>query len=279
MPKPNTSDRRIWLLITATAIIAALFIPFSQLVLHVNTTTPCAPSPRRRPPRHRQRRPRCFAVLRRQSLLGDALSHAALPGVAIAFLLAGRDLGLLLIGAGVTSWLGVWFIRLVTGTTRIKQDAAMGIVLAAWFAAGIALLVYIQARPDASQAGLAALVPAALLGMFVEQALPSGSLRILGTLTLAAVLAALTFGSLRMLQGTALMRLEGRAAARASAALWDPYAGPAVALLPPVHRRGTGDPRHGLSRTARPGVGRRCRGAVVGGLPAAHPRVAVPLRR
>ena len=96
----------------------------------------------------------CFAVLRHQSLLGDALSHAALPGVAIAFLLAGRDLGLLLVGAGVTSWLGVYFIRIVTNTTRIKQDAAMGIVLAAWFAAGIALLVYIQARPDASQAGL-----------------------------------------------------------------------------------------------------------------------------
>ena len=96
----------------------------------------------------------CFAVLRRQSLMGDALSHAALPGVALAFLLAGRELGLLLIGAGVTSWLGVYFIRLVTNTTRIKQDAAMGIVLAAWFAAGIALLVYIQARPDASQAGL-----------------------------------------------------------------------------------------------------------------------------
>ena len=70
-------------------------------------------------------------------------------------------------------------------------------------------------------AGLTALVPAALLGVFAEQTLPSGSLRILGTVTLAAVLAALTFGILRMLQGTALMRLEGRAAARAGAALWD----------------------------------------------------------
>ena len=153
---PNRSaDHHIWLLIAATALIAALFIPFSQIVLHVEYD-------------YTLRTVAlggallgivsgvlgCFAVLRRQSLLGDALSHAALPGVAIAFLLAGRDLGLLLIGAGVTSWLGVWFIRLVTGTTRIKQDAAMGIVLAAWFAAGIALLVYIQARPDASQAGL-----------------------------------------------------------------------------------------------------------------------------
>ena len=153
--KNRRSDQRIWLLIAATALVAALFIPFSQLFLDVEYD-------------YTLRTVAlggallgivsgvlgCFAVLRRQSLLGDALSHAALPGVAIAFLLAGRDLGLLLLGAGVTSWLGVLFIRLVTATTRIKQDAAMGIVLAAWFAAGIALLVYIQARPDASQAGL-----------------------------------------------------------------------------------------------------------------------------
>ena len=45
-------------------------------------------------------------------------------------------------------------VAAIMGTTRIKQDAALGIVLAAWFAAGIALLVYIQSIPDASQAGL-----------------------------------------------------------------------------------------------------------------------------
>jgi manganese/zinc/iron transport system permease protein len=95
-----------------------------------------------------------FAVLRRQSLMGDALSHAALPGVGIAFLIAGRELGVLLIGAAVASWLGVLFIRAVTATTRIKQDAAMGIVLASWFGAGVAILALIQDRPDASQAGL-----------------------------------------------------------------------------------------------------------------------------
>lgn len=95
-----------------------------------------------------------FAVLRRQSLLGDALSHAALPGVGLAFLVAGRELGVLLLGATLASWVGVAFIRAVTATTRIKQDTAMGIVLAAWFAAGIAILAFIQDRPDASQAGL-----------------------------------------------------------------------------------------------------------------------------
>jgi manganese/zinc/iron transport system permease protein len=95
-----------------------------------------------------------FAVLRQQAMMGDALSHAALPGVAVAFLLVGRDLGALLTGAAVSGWLGVLFVRAVTRSTRIKQDAAMGIVLTVWFAAGIALLTYIQGRSDASQAGL-----------------------------------------------------------------------------------------------------------------------------
>lgn len=95
-----------------------------------------------------------FAVLRQQSLMGDALSHAALPGVAIAFLIAGRDLGVLLIGAGIAGWLGVQFINAVTSTTRIKQDTAMAMALASFFAIGIALLSYIQGRGDAGQAGL-----------------------------------------------------------------------------------------------------------------------------
>lgn len=95
-----------------------------------------------------------FAVLRQQSLLGDALSHAALPGVAIAFLIAGRELPALLIGAAIAGWIGVQFISAVTTTTRIRQDAAMGMALSAFFALGIALLSYIQGRGDAAQAGL-----------------------------------------------------------------------------------------------------------------------------
>lgn len=95
-----------------------------------------------------------FAVLRQQSLLGDALSHAALPGVAIAFLFAGRELGVLLIGAGIAGLIAIQMIQSITTTTRIKQDAAMGMILAAFFAIGIALLSYIQNRADASQAGL-----------------------------------------------------------------------------------------------------------------------------
>ena len=151
----TAEDRRIWLLIGGITLVTLLFFPFSYFVMGVRYD-------------YTLRTVAiggsllgivsgvvgCFAVLRQQSLMGDALSHAALPGVGIAFLLAGRELGILLIGAGVASWLGVHFISMITDTTRIKQDTAMGIVLAAWFAAGVALLAYIQARPDASQAGL-----------------------------------------------------------------------------------------------------------------------------
>jgi manganese/zinc/iron transport system permease protein len=95
-----------------------------------------------------------FAVLRRQSLLGDALSHAALPGVALAFLLQGRSLTGLLIGAAFASLMAMGFMSALTRTTRIKTDAAQAITLTAWFALGLMLLSYIQGRSDAAQAGL-----------------------------------------------------------------------------------------------------------------------------
>ena len=95
-----------------------------------------------------------FAVLRKQSLMGDVISHAALPGVGIAFLIAGRDLKYLLLGATITSLVGVWCISFITRMTRLKQDSAMGIILSGWFAAGIGILTFIQQGKDASQAGL-----------------------------------------------------------------------------------------------------------------------------
>jgi manganese/zinc/iron transport system permease protein len=95
-----------------------------------------------------------FAVLRKQSLLGDTLAHAALPGVAIAFLIAGRELVWLLVGAGIAGWLTTLFIQALLRTTRIKQDAAMGIALTVMFGLGVSLLGYIQGREDASRAGL-----------------------------------------------------------------------------------------------------------------------------
>ena len=96
-----------------------------------------------------------FAVLRRQSLLGDAISHAALPGVALAFLLTGSKAPLVLVlGAALAGFVGTLVVIGVVRTTRVKYDSALGIVLSVFFGAGLVLLTYIQQRPDASQAGL-----------------------------------------------------------------------------------------------------------------------------
>jgi manganese/zinc/iron transport system permease protein len=97
-----------------------------------------------------------FAVLRRQSLFGDALSHAALPGVCGAFILSGgsKDPLVLLIGAAVAGLLGALTITVIIGNSRIKEDAAMGIVLSVFFGLGYVMLSMLQGRAGAGQAGL-----------------------------------------------------------------------------------------------------------------------------
>jgi manganese/zinc/iron transport system permease protein len=97
-----------------------------------------------------------LALLRRQSLIGDSLSHAALPGVCVAFLIAGesKDPLVLLIGAGASAWIGSLIASAIAQNTRIKEDAAQGIVLATFFGTGYVLLSLIQGRAGAGQAGL-----------------------------------------------------------------------------------------------------------------------------
>ncbi|HEX9615990.1 MAG TPA: metal ABC transporter permease [Anaerolineales bacterium] len=96
-----------------------------------------------------------FAVLRRQSLLGDAMSHAALPGIVISFLITRSKAPLpLMLGALVAGWLGTLAIMSIVRTTRIKYDSALGFVLSVFFGAGLMLLTFVQRLPDARQAGL-----------------------------------------------------------------------------------------------------------------------------
>jgi len=96
-----------------------------------------------------------FAVLRKQSLLGDAISHAALPGIAIAFLITGaKDSNILLLGALVSGLIGTFWIRGMTTKTHLKSDTALGLVLSLFFGFGMLLLTYIQKQPNANQAGL-----------------------------------------------------------------------------------------------------------------------------
>jgi manganese/zinc/iron transport system permease protein len=96
-----------------------------------------------------------FAVLRRRSLMGDALAHAALPGVALAFMLTGsKSLPVLITGASITGVIGVLIIQFIVNNTRIKADAALGIVLSVFFGGGIVLLTHIQRSSVGNQSGL-----------------------------------------------------------------------------------------------------------------------------
>lgn len=96
-----------------------------------------------------------FAVLRKQSLLGDAISHAALPGIAIAFLISGsKDTNTLLFGALISGLIGAFWIRGIVTKTHLKSDTALGLILSLFFGFGMLLLTFIQKQPNANQAGL-----------------------------------------------------------------------------------------------------------------------------
>lgn len=101
-----------------------------------------------------------FTLLRRRALMGDALSHATLPGVGLAFLLGpflgldGKTLPVLLTGAALSGIVGVVAILYIRNATRLKEDAALGIVLSVFFGAGIAILTIVQQVPAGHAAGL-----------------------------------------------------------------------------------------------------------------------------
>jgi manganese/zinc/iron transport system permease protein len=97
----------------------------------------------------------CFAVLRRQGLLGDVLAHAALPGICLAYLLTNSKSSLvLLLGAAIAGWLAALALLQIVQQARLSEDSALGIVLSTFFAAGITLLTFLTKRGDAQGAGL-----------------------------------------------------------------------------------------------------------------------------
>jgi manganese/zinc/iron transport system permease protein len=97
----------------------------------------------------------CFAFLRGRSLMGDALAHAALPGVCFAFLLTGtKNMGAFLLGAGLAGLAAAWCIGAITRHSRVKDDASQAIVLSVFFGAGIVLLTLIQRTPGGHESGL-----------------------------------------------------------------------------------------------------------------------------
>jgi manganese/zinc/iron transport system permease protein len=96
-----------------------------------------------------------FALLRKQSLIGDAMAHAALPGVCMAFLLYGsKSLIWFLVGAAISGMIAAWLIQFIIQNSRIKEDSALGLVLSVSFGFGIVLLTFIQHNRGGNQSGL-----------------------------------------------------------------------------------------------------------------------------
>ncbi len=97
-----------------------------------------------------------FLLLRKRALFGDVLSHATLPGIAIAFAVGtllwgnGKQLGLLLAGATVSGLAGVATMMAIQKFTRLRDDVAMGFVLSVFFGTGAALLRVVQSLPNAA---------------------------------------------------------------------------------------------------------------------------------
>lgn len=96
-----------------------------------------------------------YVTLRQESLLGDALSHAALPGIAIAFMLIQvKVTALLLVGAVITGLIATVLMQVFSQKTVLKLDSAMALTLSTFFGLGLVLMTYIQRQANANQAGL-----------------------------------------------------------------------------------------------------------------------------
>jgi len=117
-----------------------------------------------------------FVFLRRRALVSDALSHATLPGVALAFMAMvalggeGRWLPGLLLGSALSAALGLLLVEAIIRRTRLSEDAAIGAVLSAFFGFGVVLLTLIQTMPGGRQAGLSGFLLGSTAGMLADEA-------------------------------------------------------------------------------------------------------------
>jgi manganese/zinc/iron transport system permease protein len=117
-----------------------------------------------------------FVFLRKRALVSDAIAHATLPGVGLAFILMvllggdGRNLAGLLAGSAITAWTGLLLMEWITRRTRLSEDTAIGAVLGVFFGIGIVLLTVIQNMSAGRQAGLESYLLGSTAGMLFEDA-------------------------------------------------------------------------------------------------------------
>jgi manganese/zinc/iron transport system permease protein len=132
-----------------------------------------------------------FAVLRRRALMSDTLSHAALPGICAAFLVAvlldldGRSLPVLLTGAAISGVIGTLVVQGVVRATRLPEDAAMGAVLSVFFGLGFVLLSHIQTLGTGAEGGISKFIYGQTAAMSIGEAFTIGLVALAATLAVA----------------------------------------------------------------------------------------------
>ncbi|MCB0735615.1 MAG: metal ABC transporter permease [Flavobacteriales bacterium] len=96
-----------------------------------------------------------FTFLRKRSLIGDVISHAVLPGIALAFIIGHqKNVLYLIIGATITGWISTYLVEYITRHSKIKSDTAIALILSVFFGIGVLLLTHIQHTGAGSQSGL-----------------------------------------------------------------------------------------------------------------------------
>lgn len=131
-----------------------------------------------------------FVLLRKRALVSDAISHATLPGIALAFIIGnwmfgdGRALWLLLLGAAFSAGLGVLCVDWMTRRTRLTEDTAIGTALSTFFALGIVLLTLIQSLNMGGRAGLSDFILGSTAGLVRSDAMMIGVSALLVSLVL-----------------------------------------------------------------------------------------------
>lgn len=117
-----------------------------------------------------------FILLRKRSLVSDAISHATLPGLATAFIMMawltgdGRWVPGLMVGAAISAGIGLLVVEWITHRTRLTEDAAIGTVLSVFFGLGIVLMTVIQTMNTGNQAGISSYLLGSTAGMLRAEA-------------------------------------------------------------------------------------------------------------
>ena len=145
-----------------------------------------------------------FLFLRKRALVSDAVAHATLPGVGLAFIIMvafggdGRNLLGLMAGAAITAWIGLLLIEWMTRRTRLAEDTAIGAVLGVFFGLGVVLLTVVQGMNAGRQAGLEGFLLGSTAGMLFQDAVAiavGGSLAVLVTWALRRPMTVVAFDS------------------------------------------------------------------------------------